>query len=71
MIPTGALSTALHALAGRTHWDLAIPLAAGILLGGQIGPAVAVRLPQRTLRRLFSLVLFYSAANMIRRGLGY
>ncbi|MBC7222574.1 sulfite exporter TauE/SafE family protein [Candidatus Bipolaricaulota bacterium] len=71
MIPTAALSTALHALAGRTHWDLALPLMAGIFLGGQAGPALAVRLPQRTLRRLFSLVLFYSAANMIRRGLGY
>ncbi len=71
MVPTAALSTALHALAGRTHWELALPLAAGILLGGQLGPALAVRLPQRTLRRLFSLVLFYAAANMIRRGLGH
>jgi len=71
MVPTATLSTALHALAGRTHWDLALPLVGGILIGGQIGPALAVRLPQRTLRRLFSLVLFYSAANMIRRGLGY
>ncbi|MGB9757538.1 MAG: sulfite exporter TauE/SafE family protein [Candidatus Bipolaricaulaceae bacterium] len=71
MVPTAALSTSLHALAGRTHWDLALPLSAGILIGAQAGPAIAVRLPQRTLRRLFSLVLFYSAANMIRRGLGY
>ena len=71
MVPTAALATSLHALAGRTHWELALPLAAGILVGGQLGPALAVRLPQRTLRRLFSLVLFYAAANMIRRGLGY
>ncbi len=71
MVPTAALSTALHAAAQRTHWDLALPLVAGILGGGQLGPAVAVRLPQRTLRRLFSLVLFYSAATMIRRGLGH
>jgi uncharacterized membrane protein YfcA len=71
MVPTAALSTALHSLAGRTHWELALPLAAGILVGGQLGPALAVRLPQRTLRRLFALVLLYAAANMIRRGLGY
>ncbi|MCS7240387.1 MAG: sulfite exporter TauE/SafE family protein [Candidatus Bipolaricaulota bacterium] len=71
MVPSAALSTALHAMAGRTHWELGLPLVGGILLGGQLGPALAVRLPQRTLRRLFSLILFYSAANMIRRGLGY
>lgn len=71
MVPTATLATVLHALAGRTHWDFGLSLAAGILIGGQLGPALAVRLPQRTLRRLFSLVLFYSAANMIRRGLGY
>lgn len=70
MVPTAALTTALHALAGRTHWDLALPLAGGILVGAQLGPLLAVRLPQRTLRRLFALVLLYSAANMIRKGLG-
>ncbi|MFN3347187.1 MAG: sulfite exporter TauE/SafE family protein, partial [Candidatus Bipolaricaulaceae bacterium] len=69
MVPTAALSTALHALAGRTHWDLAFPLVAGVLVGGQLGPLLALRLPQRVLRRLFALVLLYSAANMIRRGL--
>jgi uncharacterized membrane protein YfcA len=71
MVPTAALATAIHALAGRTRWDLALPMAAGIVLGSQIGPALAVRLSPRTLRRLFALLLFYAAANMIRRGLGY
>lgn len=70
MVPTAALSTALHAMAGCTHWDLALPLAGGVLLGGQIGPVLAARVPQRVLRRLFALVLLYSAANMVRRGLG-
>lgn len=69
MVPTSALSTALHAIAGRTHWDLALALIAGILVGGQLGPALAVRLPQKWLRRLFALVLAYSAINMIRSGL--
>lgn len=71
MMPTAALSTLLHAWAGRTHWELALPLVGGILIGGQLGPLAALRLPQRTLRRLFSLVLFYSAVNMIYRGLGH
>ncbi len=71
MVPTAALSTALHALAGRTHWDLALPLVGGVLVGGQLGPRLAVRLPQKVLRRLFALILVYSATNMIRRGLGF
>ncbi|MGQ9699616.1 MAG: sulfite exporter TauE/SafE family protein [Candidatus Bipolaricaulaceae bacterium] len=71
MVPSASLATALRSLAGATHWDLALSLAFGILLGAQLGPAVAMHLAPKTLRRLFSLVLLYAAASMIRRGLGY
>ncbi len=69
MVPSSAVALVQHALAGRTHWDLALPLMAGVLLGAQIGPVLSARLPAVWLRRLFALILLYTAANMIRRGL--
>ncbi|MBP7726593.1 MAG: sulfite exporter TauE/SafE family protein [Candidatus Bipolaricaulis sp.] len=69
MIPSSGVATVGHALAGRTRWDLALPLAAGVILGSQLGPMIATRLPARWLRRLFALVLTYSAIQMILSGL--
>lgn len=68
MIPTAAVATLRHTLAGNTHWDLALPLMAGALVGSQLGPLVATRLPAVWLRRLFAVVLTYSAVEMILRG---
>ena len=69
MIPTSAMSTARHAVAGRVHWDLALLLMAGIVVGTQVGPLLSTRLPARWLRRLFALVLAYTAVAMIQRGI--
>ena len=38
------------ALFGPVRWDAVVPLAAGFLLGGWIGPALVRRLPARALR---------------------
>jgi uncharacterized membrane protein YfcA len=70
MIPSSAAATTQHALAGRTQWDLALALIAGVAVGAQLGPLLSARLPARWLRRLFALVLVYTSVNMILRGLG-
>ncbi len=70
MIPSAGIATIQHALAGNTHWEFVLPLALGIVLGAQIGPRVNRALPQRVLRRAFSLALFYAAFRMISKGLG-
>lgn len=69
MIPSSAMATVRHTLAGHTQWLLALPLIAGVVVGAQIGPLVATRLPAVWLRRLFALVLTYTAAQMIVTGL--
>ncbi len=70
MIPSAALATSQHALSGNTHWELAIPLIVGIVIGAQLGPALGSRLPKKRLRQLFALVLLYAAVNMVLKGLG-
>lgn len=69
MIPSAGTATLRHTLIGHTHWDLALPLIAGVLVGSQIGPFIATRLPAHWLRRLFALVLTYTAVEMILTGL--
>jgi uncharacterized membrane protein YfcA len=45
-----AAAAAGFALFGPVRWSAAVPLAAGFLLGGWIGPALVRRLPARALR---------------------
>ena len=45
-----AAAAVLFALFGPVRWAAAAPLAAGFLIGGRIGPAVARRLPAPALR---------------------
>lgn len=70
MVPSAALATSRHALAGNTHWGLALPLIVGIVIGAQLGPHLGGKLPRRRLRQLFALVLLYAAVNMILKGFG-
>ena len=69
MGPSAIIGSAQHFLQGNLQWELALPLAVGIIVGAQLGSHVATRMPQLLLRRLFGIVLLYAAVNMILKGL--
>lgn len=69
MGPSALVGSAQHLLQENLQWELALPLAVGIVAGAGLGSHVATRVPQLLLRRLFGLVLLYAAANMIWNGL--
>jgi uncharacterized membrane protein YfcA len=50
-----AMAAVCFALFGEVRWDLVVPLAAGFLIGGWIGPAIARRIPAGPFRVLVSL----------------
>jgi uncharacterized membrane protein YfcA len=50
-----AMAAVCFALFGAVRWDLVVPLAAGFLIGGWIGPAIARRIPAGPFRVLVSL----------------
>jgi uncharacterized membrane protein YfcA len=50
-----ATAAVCFALFGEVRWTLVVPLAAGFLIGGWIGPAIARRIPAAPLRVLVSL----------------
>jgi len=55
------------ALFGPVRWSAALPLAAGFLVGGRVGPALVRRLPERALRLGVGLC---GLALAVRLGLG-
>lgn len=68
MGPSTLIATVQHWAQGNLVLSLAIPLALGIIVGAQLGSWATARVPQVRLRQLFGLVLLYSAANMIWKG---
>ena len=50
-----AMAAACFALFGDVRWALVLPLAAGFLIGGWIGPRIARRVPAEALRVVVSL----------------
>ena len=62
--------TALTGFAGhllRGHFDLQLTavLAAGVLIGSQIGPRIAVKTDQRRLKKYFALLLVIIAIWLV------
>jgi len=50
---------------------LLISLAPTLIIGAQVGASIAKRTRSITLRRGFALVLWFIAARMILKGLGF
>jgi uncharacterized protein len=50
-----AMASVCFALFGDVRWKLVIPLAAGFLIGGWIGPAIARRVPTQAFRVLVAV----------------
>ena len=50
-----ATAAVCFALFGEVRWELVVPLAAGFLIGGWIGPAIARRVPAGPFRVMISL----------------
>ena len=62
--PVGVIA---HALGGDVNWRLAVPLVAGGLVGGSIGPAVARRVSSPRLTTLLAVALILAAIGFVLR----
>jgi uncharacterized membrane protein YfcA len=62
VIPGAVVALATYALAGHVDWSVGIPLALGGVLSVSWGVALAHRVAPRSLRIMFCLVLFGTAA---------
>ena len=69
MGPSALIGSMQHALQADIRWMYFLPLMLGIIGGAQLGVFSSSHIPQQRVRQLFGLVLLYSAANMIWKGL--
>ncbi len=52
---SNVVAAVIFAIFGPVHWLVALPLAAGVLVGGRIGPVIVRHSPTRLLRVLIAL----------------
>lgn len=66
---TALAGTSVYLAAGFIDPGLAAPVILGVLLGAFVGTRLLVRLPNRTVRRLFVVILAVLGIEMILRGI--
>lgn len=47
-------------------WRVVLLLATGFVVGGYLGSSLSLKLDKETLRKMFAVVLFYTAVNMMK-----
>jgi uncharacterized membrane protein YfcA len=66
---TASAGAAVYASAGIMNWSLATGCATGAFAGGRLGALLAPRVSGQTLQRIFLIVIFYVAIEMLAHGL--
>ena len=67
---TGLLGFGGHVFTDEINWPLCLGIGAVVLVGGQIGSHLSVRLPERWVKQLLAFVLLIIAAWMIFKAVG-
>lgn len=65
---TAVASAAIYFKRGYIHPEMAVPVMVGVLIGSMMGARLLPRLPVRTLRRLFAVIVAIIALQMIVKG---
>ncbi len=67
ILPTAIVGTYVHAQRGRVNWRVAMLVAAGGVIGGVAGSALALSLDPTLLRRLFAVLLLLVSIRMLSK----
>jgi hypothetical protein len=65
MIFTSLAGVARHTMAQHVHWEQALLLALGTILGAPVGAEISKRISGNTLRRVFGAVLLLVSLQMV------
>jgi uncharacterized protein len=65
IIPIALVGAITYASDGAVDWHLGIALAAGAVVGARVGAGLLARLPERTLKGAFGVLLLVAAAASV------
>jgi len=71
MIPVAAMGTVTHAAFGNIRWLILLFAGIGVVVGGQVGAAVAQKLRQASIVRMLAAGMGVTGAWLIVRGAGW
>lgn len=65
ILPSALSSVIRHTIDNVIEWSIAIPLSIGAIIGGWIGPRIALGIKKETLRRIIGLVIAIATTRII------
>jgi uncharacterized membrane protein YfcA len=71
MIPVAAMGTVTHAAFGNIRWLILLFAGIGVVVGGQLGAAVAPKLRQAIVIRMLAAGMGVTGLWLIVRGAGW
>ena len=63
--PSAVSSVVRHLIDNLINWEIAIPLSGGALIGGWVGPRIALGFKKETLKRVIGIVIAAAALRII------
>ena len=65
ILPAAVASTIRHAVDQLVVWNAALPLGLGAVVGGWIGPRIALKLSREKLRKVIGVILFAAVLRIV------
>jgi uncharacterized membrane protein YfcA len=65
LLPVGILAVFNYYNQGFIDWKVIAIMCATFVVGGWIGSKLALSIPEKTIKRLFAILLFYTAIKMM------
>lgn len=65
ILPSALSSVVRHVIDNVVDWNIAVPLSIGAIIGGWIGPRIALGLKKETLRRIIGLIIAIATTRII------
>lgn len=65
LLPVGIFAVINYSKQGFIEWKVIAVMCITFIIGGWLGSRLALSIPEKTVKRIFAIILFYSALKMM------